>query len=41
MRGLHVPRGLPFVLPYLPFLDTPAALSAMTQSAQTDGLLVI
>ena len=20
MRGLHVPRGLPFVLPYLPFL---------------------
>ena len=19
-RGLHVPRGLPFVLPYLPFL---------------------
>ncbi|MET7398571.1 hypothetical protein ABZS66_34295 [Dactylosporangium sp. NPDC005572] len=34
-------RGHPYDLPYLPHVDPDAALSALAQSSQTDGLLVL
>ncbi|GAA1517945.1 hypothetical protein GCM10009827_036260 [Dactylosporangium maewongense] len=40
-HATQVLRMHPYDLPYLPFLTVPAALSAMTHSAQTDGLLVL
>jgi hypothetical protein len=40
-HATQVLRTHPYDLPFLPFLNADQALSAMAQSAQTDGLLVL
>jgi hypothetical protein len=40
-HATQVLRAQPHDLPYLPYLEAEAALAALTQRAQTDGLLVL